>query len=49
MSKQAEAGKGSKSRPTDLDAYDTGWDRIFGNKKKKVPEKETPKTDKKDQ
>lgn len=47
MSKQAEAGKGSKSRPTDLDAYESGWDRIFGNKNKKVPVKEEPQVEKK--
>ena len=48
MSKQAEAGKGSKSRPTDLDAYESGWDRIFGDKKKKVPEQEQQKSDTKE-
>lgn len=45
MSKQAEAGKGSKPRKDqDQDAYSSGWDRIFGNKKKS---EEQPK-DKKD-
>ena len=32
---QAEAGKGSKPREgADQDAFATGWDRIFGKKKR---------------
>ena len=31
MSKQAEAGKGSSRRNEDLNAYETGHERIFGN------------------
>lgn len=32
---QAEAGKGSKPRDiNDQEAYASGWDRIFGKKKK---------------
>lgn len=35
---QAEAGKGSKPRKSqDLNAYSDGYDRIFGNKKKREP------------
>jgi hypothetical protein len=33
-----EAGKGSKQRPTDTEAYASGWDRIFGKKKQQDPE-----------
>lgn len=29
----SEAGKGSKQRPTDRDAYSKNWDAIFGKKK----------------
>jgi hypothetical protein len=29
MSKYSEAGKGSKPRPTDQNAYHKGWDFIF--------------------
>lgn len=29
MIKHSEAGKGSKQRPTDQDAYTQGWDLIF--------------------
>lgn len=36
MSKQAEAGKGSKPRQQqDSDAFASGWDRIFGGNKQK--------------
>lgn len=44
MSKQAEAGKGSKPRKQqDQDSYASGWDRIFGKKKETPidPKKET--------
>ena len=35
MSKQAEAGKGSKPRQQqDQDAFSSGWDRIFGKRQK---------------
>lgn len=35
MSKQAEAGKGSKPRQQqDQDAFSSGWDRIFGKHQK---------------
>ena len=34
-----EAGKGSKQRPTNHEAYGTAWDRIFG---KKVSSEGTP-------
>lgn len=27
-----EGGKGSKQRPTDLNKYESNWDRIFGKK-----------------
>ena len=27
-----EAGKGSKQRPTNHEAYSTAWDKIFGRK-----------------
>ena len=30
----SEAGKGSKQRPTNKDAYDEAYDRIWGRKKK---------------
>jgi len=33
MSKYSEAGKGSKQRPTDPNAYAKGWDIIFSKKK----------------
>ena len=26
----AEAGKGSKQRPTDQESYSSNWDKIFG-------------------
>jgi len=29
----SEAGKGSKQRPTDKEAYDEAYDRIWGKKK----------------
>ena len=50
MSKQAEAGKGSKPRKQqDHDAFASGWDRIFGTKKKgsesNEPQKEGDKKD----
>lgn len=39
MAKQAEAGKGSKPRKQqDQDAFASGWDRIFGSKKKEQKE-----------
>ena len=31
MSKQHEAGKGSKQRPTNFDNFSEGWDRVFNN------------------
>ena len=31
MSKQYEAGKGSKQRPTNFDKFSEGWDRVFNN------------------
>ena len=34
-----EAGKGSKPRPTDLDKFDEGYDRIFGKKEKPMSDK----------
>jgi hypothetical protein len=49
MSKYSEAGKGSKPRPTDQDAYSKGWDLIFnknsfGNSEvKKTEEKQSEK------
>ena len=49
MSKYSEAGKGSKQRPTDQDAYAKGWDLIFnknsfGNEHvKKTEEKQSEK------
>lgn len=33
----SEAGKGSKQRPTDQDAYSKNWDAIFGKKKDQQP------------
>ena len=46
MSKQAEAGKGSKPRKQqDQDAFTSGWDRIFGSKKKEPEQKESDKKD----
>lgn len=46
MSKQAEAGKGSKPRKQqDQDAFASGWDRIFGSKKKESEQKESDKKD----
>jgi hypothetical protein len=30
-----EAGKGSRSRPTDAKQYAQNWERIFGNKQSK--------------
>ena len=30
----SHGGKGSSQRPTNKDAYDAGWDRIFGKKDK---------------
>lgn len=33
MSKYSEAGKGSKQRPTNRDAYAKNWGLIFGTKK----------------
>lgn len=40
-----EAGKGSKQRPTDQEAYSSGWDRIFGKNKQqdKTPEQTNDK------
>lgn len=39
MSKQAEAGKGSKPRKQqDQDAYASNWEKIFGSKKKESKE-----------
>jgi hypothetical protein len=35
----SDGGKGSKQRPTDKAKFDEGWDRIFGNKTKKIPKK----------
>ena len=38
-----EAGKGDSPRKKqDKKAYDDGWDRIFGSKKKEKPVKEEP-------
>ena len=31
MSRHHEAGKGSKKRPTNIDKFSEGWDRIFNN------------------
>ena len=31
MGRQHEAGKGSKQRPTNLDKFSEGWDRVFNN------------------
>ena len=35
----SEAGKGSKRRPTNRLNFDQNYDRIFGNKDKKLEEK----------
>jgi hypothetical protein len=35
----SEAGKGSKQRPTDQDAYSKNYDAIFSKKTKENPEK----------
>ena len=44
MSKQAEAGKGSKPRQQqDQDAFASGWNRIFGKREQE------PKPEKKDE
>lgn len=44
MTKQAEAGKGSKPRKQqDQDAFASGWDRIFGSKQKHSEQKESDK------
>ena len=32
MSNHSEAGKGSKQRPTDLQKFEEGFERIFGKK-----------------
>lgn len=34
----SEAGKGSKQRPTNKEAYDEAYDRIWGRKKKELRE-----------
>jgi hypothetical protein len=34
MSNKWHGGKGSTTRPTDVDKYNENWDRIFGDKKK---------------
>ena len=39
------SGKGSKQRPTNKEAFDANYERIFGNTKSK-PKKEKPKNDK---
>ena len=31
MSNHYEAGKGSKQRPTDINKFSEGWDRVFKN------------------
>ena len=38
MSKKKESsnGKGDRNRVTNKDKYDKNWERIFGNKKKRV-------------
>jgi hypothetical protein len=42
MSKQAEAGKGSKPRKQqDQDSYAKNWDMIFGKNKKQPEEKKS--------
>ena len=39
----SDGGKGSAPRKQqDKEAYDDGWDRIFGSKKKEKPIKEEP-------
>ncbi len=44
MSKQAEAGKGSKPRKQqDQDAYASNWEKIFGLKKKDQKESKNTK------
>lgn len=41
---QSEAGKGSAPRKAqDIEAYSTGWDRIFGNGKDKDTNSKTEK------
>ena len=37
--KQTLGGKGDLQRPSDKDKFESGWDRIFGNKDKKTEEK----------
>jgi hypothetical protein len=49
MSKYSEAGKGSKQRPTDKDAYAQGWDLIFNRnsfRNKDVKETEEKQSEK---
>jgi hypothetical protein len=36
----SDGGKGDKRRPEDLEKWDNGYDRIWGNKKKPVDETE---------
>ena len=36
----SDGGKGDKQRPTDYAALSAGYDRIWGDKKKKVDESE---------
>jgi len=40
------SGKGSKQRPTNKEAFDANFERIFGNTKPKANKKEKPKNDK---
>ena len=44
----SEAGKGSKQRPTDLDAYRSNYDLIFSKKKKEEKEVQQQPTEKKE-
>lgn len=36
----SDGGKGDKRRPENKDNYDSGYDRIWGNKKKEISEAE---------
>ena len=40
----AEAGKGSKQRPTDQESYSSNWDKIFGKPNETVPKTLIPLT-----
>jgi hypothetical protein len=40
MSEKWHGGKGSSTRPTDVEKYNENWDRIFGKKDEKKPKKQ---------